>query len=55
MKEIFQVPPLWGANHIAKKSKIPQHMVDLYQKPSKKQEKQNDHMKLTSTLHPMRL
>jgi hypothetical protein len=38
-KKIFKCHCCGSANHIAKKCKIPQHFVDLYQKSLKKVEK----------------
>jgi hypothetical protein len=39
VKKSFKYHRYGGANHIAKKCKIPQHLVDLYQKSLKEAEK----------------
>jgi hypothetical protein len=54
-KKFFKCHYCGGANHIAKKCKIPNTWSTCTRNPSKRLEKQNDRMKLISTLHPMRL
>jgi hypothetical protein len=54
-KKSFKCHCCGGANHIAKKCKIPNTWLTCTRNPSNKQEKIKGHMKLTSTLHPMRL
>jgi hypothetical protein len=54
-KKSFKCYYCGGANHIAKKFKIPNTWSTYTTNPSKKQEKLKDRMKVTSTLHPMRL
>jgi hypothetical protein len=54
-KKFFKCHHCGGANHITKKCKIPQHMVNLYQKSLKEARKAKGSYEAHFNVHPMRL